>query len=38
MNTPVSMPAHAFEMSKFIAWVAPIACLMDRLNAGSKDW
>ena len=28
MNTPVSMPAHAFETSKFTACVAPIACLM----------
>jgi hypothetical protein len=37
MNTPVSMPAHAFEMSKFTACVAPIACLMDRLIEGSKD-
>ena len=27
-NTPVSMPAHALERSKFTAFMAPIACLM----------
>ena len=37
MNTPVSIPAQALERSKFTAFVAPIACLMDRLSGGSKD-
>ncbi len=37
MNTPVSMPAHAFDRSKFTAWVAPMACLTCRLSGGSKD-
>ena len=37
MNTPVSMPAHALDRSKFAACVAPIACLTYRLSGGSKD-
>ena len=35
-NTPVSMPAHAFERSKFTACVAPIACWIYRPSGGSK--
>ena len=31
------MPAHALDKSRFIACVAPIACLTYRLSGGSKD-
>jgi hypothetical protein len=34
--TPVSIPAQAFDTSKFWACGAPIACFTARLIAGSK--
>ena len=36
MNVPVSIPAQAFDRSKFTASAAPIACLIPRLSGGSK--
>ena len=36
MNTPVNMPAHAFEMSKHCAARAPIACCTECPSGGSK--
>ena len=35
-NTPVSIPAHAFDRSKLVAACAPIASLIERLNGGSS--
>ena len=37
-NTPVSMPAHAFERSNARACGAPIACLIEYESGGSKRW